>query len=80
VHDPIAQPDEAMHEYGVELTAWGDLPPAAAMVAAVSHKQFVDMSVPALAGKLAAGGVFVDVKSAYDRAALEAAGLQVWRL
>jgi UDP-N-acetyl-D-galactosamine dehydrogenase len=50
------------------------------MVAAVSHKQFVDMSVPALAGKLAAGGVFVDVKSAYDRAALEAAGLQVWRL
>jgi len=40
VHDPYADPEEAMHEYGVRLTAWDDLPRADAIVAAVSHKPF----------------------------------------
>src|SRR5690606_41191013 len=39
VHDPVADPTEAMHEYGVELTAWGDLPKAGAAVAAVGHRK-----------------------------------------
>jgi UDP-N-acetyl-D-galactosamine dehydrogenase len=38
VHDPVAESAEAEHEYGVSLTAWNDLPRAAAIVAAVAHK------------------------------------------
>ena len=41
VHDPFGDADEAMHEYGVRLFAWDDLPRADAIVAAVSHKQFM---------------------------------------
>jgi len=37
VHDPVADPAEARHEYGLELEGWESLPRADALVAAVSH-------------------------------------------
>src|SRR5216117_833232 len=40
VHDPVANSDEAMHEYGVKLTPWHELPRAHAIVAAVAHAAF----------------------------------------
>src|SRR6516165_10738879 len=40
VHDPVAAPAEALHEYGVDLVPWERLPKAAAMVAAVAHRSF----------------------------------------
>jgi len=80
VHDPIALPEEAMHEYGVTLTRWEDLPAAKAVVAAVGHRYYRDMPLAALTERLCRGGVFADVKSAYDRAALEKQGYSVWRL
>jgi UDP-N-acetyl-D-galactosamine dehydrogenase len=80
VHDPIADSAECEHEYGVKLTAWGDLPKACAIVAAVSHKEYLAMGVPALTERLLPGGVFSDVKSCYEPAELEAAGAAVWRL
>jgi len=80
VHDPIADSAECEHEYGIGLTAWEDLPQASALVAAVSHKHYLDMGSCKLAELMLPGGVFVDVKSIHDRAALEAAGYSVWRL
>jgi len=80
VHDPIADSAECEHEYGVALTAWDELPQASAIVAAVSHKEFAAMGVQGLLRKLVPGGVFADVKSAYDPAELQAAGARTWRL
>ena len=80
VHDPVAESAEAEHEYGVSLTAWDKLPRAAAIVGAVAHKQYSEMGVGQLCEKLVPNGVFADVKSFYDPAALEAAGAKVWRL
>ncbi|MCR4304398.1 MAG: nucleotide sugar dehydrogenase [Gallionella sp.] len=80
VHDPVAAPEEAMHEYGIPLTAWNELPEADAIVAAVSHKEYLSMPPTGLLAKMKPGGVFVDVKSAYDAGAIEAAGFKVWRL
>jgi UDP-N-acetyl-D-galactosamine dehydrogenase len=80
VHDPVASPAEAVHEYGVNLTPWEALPTAQAIVAAVAHHQYLSMPVAKLLEKLSAGGVFADVKSSYDPAALSAAGAVVWRL
>jgi UDP-N-acetyl-D-glucosamine/UDP-N-acetyl-D-galactosamine dehydrogenase len=80
VHDPIAESDEAVHEYGIALTPWDELPPSKAVIAAVGHKAYRDMPLDALTAKLCAGGVFADVKSAYDRVALEKMGYSVWRL
>ncbi|THF60508.1 nucleotide sugar dehydrogenase [Pseudothauera rhizosphaerae] len=80
VHDPVAAPAEAQHEYGVTLADWDALPAAQAIVAAVAHAEYQRKGVPAVLEKLADGGVFADVKSIYDQAELEAGGARVWRL
>jgi UDP-N-acetyl-D-glucosamine/UDP-N-acetyl-D-galactosamine dehydrogenase len=80
VHDPVAESAEAVHEYGIPLVSWDDLPNADAIVAAVSHKEYMDIPLNNLLSKLKPGGVFMDVKSAYDPAAIQAAGYKLWRL
>ncbi len=80
VHDPVAESAEAEHEYDVSLTPWDALPRSAAVVAAVAHQEYSDMGVARICEKLVPGGVFTDVKSFYDQAAIEATGARVWRL
>jgi UDP-N-acetyl-D-galactosamine dehydrogenase len=80
VHDPVAAAGEARHEYGIDLVSWEDLPRAGAIVAAVAHRPLLDRSVDELLAKLSPGGVYADVKSSADVAALEAQGVKVWRL
>ncbi len=80
VHDPEGDPTEALHEYGVRLVAWDALPRADAIVAAVAHTSYKELSVAEIGQKLLAGGSFVDVKAGFDAAALTDAGIRVWRL
>jgi UDP-N-acetyl-D-glucosamine/UDP-N-acetyl-D-galactosamine dehydrogenase len=80
VTDPAAEADEAMHEYGVQLHAYEDLPRADAIVAAVAHREYKALDAADLAGKLVEGGAFIDVKAAFNSDNLRAAGLRVWRL
>jgi len=80
VHDPVADPEEAMHEYGVALTPWERLPRAAAIVAAVAHREFKARLLADYVGKLQENGVLTDVKSQFDAAQLRAQGVTVWRL
>ena len=80
LHDPVADPDEAKHEYGVTLMSWEELPQADAIVLAVAHNEYTQMDHKKLLAKAIPGGSFIDVKSKFDRAALEADGFRVWRL
>lgn len=66
VHDPEADPAEAMHEYGVELVDWDALRDLDGVVLAVSHRAYLEMDVERLLGVVDSGGVVVDVKSALD--------------
>ena len=80
VHEPVANAKEALHEYGIELTAWDNLPPAAAIVAAVAHRGFKERPLSDFVGKLQKGGVLADVKSMFNASELVAQGVTVWRL
>jgi UDP-N-acetyl-D-galactosamine dehydrogenase len=80
VHDPVADPKEARHEYGVELETWENLPRADAVVAAVSHRELLARPLSDFMSKVVKKGCFIDVKSQFDVAALRDAGLTVWRL
>jgi UDP-N-acetyl-D-glucosamine/UDP-N-acetyl-D-galactosamine dehydrogenase len=80
VHDPVADAAEALHEYGVTLTAWNELPRADAIVAAVAHREFEQRPMEDFVSKMVPNGIFVDVKSRSDAAALRSRGVQVWRL
>ena len=80
VHDPHADPAEAMHEYGVEVVGWDAVPRAGAMVLAVDHAVFLERPLEELLGKLEPGGVVAGVKSARDPAAGTALGDRLGRL
>ena len=80
VHDPIADSTEARQEYGITLTSWDALPRADAIVAAVSHRQYLDLPLEDLLEKLKPDGVFADVKSAHPQQAIVERGFRVWRL
>src|SRR5512135_1783527 len=80
VHDPVADPRETEREYGIRLTPWEELPRAAAVVAAVAHREFAQRPLEDMVAKIAPNGVYVDVKSQADAAALGELGIEVWRL
>jgi UDP-N-acetyl-D-galactosamine dehydrogenase len=80
VHDPVADADEARHEYGVELETWDSLPRAHAIVAAVAHRELVQRPTTDYVAKLESGGLYIDVKCQADAAQLRAQGVNVWRL
>jgi UDP-N-acetyl-D-galactosamine dehydrogenase len=80
VHDPVAQPEEAVREYGVRLVSWDALPRAAAIVAAVAHREFKARPIDDYVAKLEPGGLLVDVKCQMAPETLRARGIRVWRL
>jgi len=80
VGDPLADREEARREYGINLTAWNDLPKSEAIIVAVAHREYVKLATDIFSKKLVDNGVFIDVKSAFPLAEMKAAGYNVWRL
>ena len=81
VHDPLAEAEQALHEYGITLREWHQLPQNAdAIVAAVSHAKYTTQPVANLLAPLKSCGVFIDIKSAYMHEAITATGAYMWRL
>jgi len=81
VHDPMADSGEAEHHYDVTLTPWEELPAEAdAVVVAVPHRSYLAMPLRELLSRLKRNGVFIDVKSMFDRTAVIEAGFRMWRL
>ncbi len=80
VHDPMADPADAMHEYGVKLVDAAALKPADAVIMAVAHQGYINAGWPLIQKLLNGGRGFVlDVKLKLDRAGLPD-GIELWRL
>lgn len=80
VYDPVADAEEAQHEYGIKLQSWESLPRADAVVAAVPHNEVLALSLADFQSKLNENGCFIDVKSKFDPKVLREAGYCLWRL
>ncbi len=80
LHDPAASAEEALHEYGVRLEAWPDLPAADALILAVPHRTYLELPREDLLKKVVRHGVVIDVKAVLDAEALRQQGVRVWRL
>jgi UDP-N-acetyl-D-galactosamine dehydrogenase len=80
VHDPLADPREVKHEYGIELVNMEALRPADAVIFAVAHDSYVRGGWP-LVKKLLKdeSGIVLDVKSQLDRGA-RPGRVELWRL
>ena len=62
VHDAHADPEEAMHEYGIPLVAEAFDKRYDLVVLAVPHRAYLDMGAAALRQLVAEGGVLADLK------------------
>lgn len=80
VTDPLADPEEALREYGVSLMPFEQLKPADAMIAAVAHQQYRRLGAADLKRLLKDPPLVMDVKSIFSREVLRAAGIRLWRL
>jgi UDP-N-acetyl-D-glucosamine/UDP-N-acetyl-D-galactosamine dehydrogenase len=80
VHDPLALPEEAEHEYGIRLVPREALEPAEAVIFAVAHDAYIAEGWPLIAGLLRnEAGVALDVKARLPRAE-RPPGIELWRL
>jgi UDP-N-acetyl-D-galactosamine dehydrogenase len=80
VHDPIADNEEAVHEYGVTLKEWDELPKADAIILAVAHKDYKGLSVSDLQSLANGDALVMDVKSLMNRDQFDGSDLRLWRL
>ena len=81
VYDPIADNDEALIEYDIVMSEWDQLPKNSdAIVAAVSHSEFLNQPISNLLSLLKPRGLFADIKSAYPPEIIRASGICLWRL
>jgi len=80
IHDPAASAKEALHEYGVKLESWQNLPAADALILAVAHRSYLALPKEDLLKKVVRQGVVIDVKAVLDAEALRHQGIRVWRL
>ena len=80
VSDPLAEPNEAQHEYGVQLFPLKDLQPAAAVIVAVAHKEYREMGIGQLLKLLGPNPILIDVKCIYPQDEVQQAGIRFWRL
>lgn len=68
IHDPLADPEETLTEYGVELTKNEDLKPAHAVILTVAHEEYIKNGWAYVSSILhKQKGLVFDVKSVLER-------------
>ncbi len=82
VADPLADPAEAEREYGMDLAPLGAMRDLDALILAVAHKEFADLSLTDLRSRFSGQEtpVLLDVKGVWTPAAANDAGFSYWRL
>lgn len=82
VVDPIANKEEAMEEYGVELKELNEIENIDAIILAVSHEDYKKLDLVELKKKYKSTSeqILVDVKSVLDKNKAKSLGYEFWRL
>ena len=80
VHDPMADEEEAIEEYGVKLTQWDDIKDAAAVILAVAHNHYKQLQPSDIESIMADNSVIMDVKCTLDRKSFDYGKADIWRL
>ncbi|WP_238147237.1 nucleotide sugar dehydrogenase [Rhizorhabdus dicambivorans] len=79
IHDPLADPAEARHEYGVDLAGDALQQRFDVVIGAVSHADYAGMSADRLAALVGEGGMVADLKGMWGGLDLPA-GVKRWSL
>lgn len=81
VHDPIAESEEAVHEYGIKLVDLKQIKDVDGVIVAVAHRSFLEVGLSELLKPLRdlKSGVLIDVKSIFDPSKVPSS-IKYWRL
>jgi UDP-N-acetyl-D-galactosamine dehydrogenase len=81
VHDPIAESEEAVHEYGIKLVDLKQIKDVDGVIVAVAHRSFLKIGLSELLKPLRdqESGVLIDVKSIFDPLSVPSS-IKYWRL
>ncbi|MFH2060891.1 MAG: nucleotide sugar dehydrogenase [Pseudomonadota bacterium] len=80
VHDAIAEAKEAKAYYDVDLCSWDDLKELSALIVAVPHARYLQLTMADLKQMLLPNGCLIDVKSIFDPQEAKELGINFWRL
>jgi UDP-N-acetyl-D-glucosamine/UDP-N-acetyl-D-galactosamine dehydrogenase len=81
VHDPMADPEEALEHYALTLSPLDSLKGSDAVVLAVMHKSYIEMGLQGISGLCTNGHpIVVDVKSLFSEPEAARLGITYWRL
>lgn len=83
ITDPVADRGEAEREYGITFADETEIKGMDAVLLAVSHKEYEDISMEQIAAMYTENGkqnVLIDIKGMLDREQYEKAGYLYWRL
>jgi UDP-N-acetyl-D-glucosamine/UDP-N-acetyl-D-galactosamine dehydrogenase len=82
IHDPMADPDEARAEYGLTLRPLESFKYLDALIMAVPHQAYKDLTAKTIASWFTdpAKAVVLDVKGFFNKAEMLSAGYDYWRL
>ena len=84
VTDPLAQKDEVLREYGIELTSLNDLKNMDCIIVSVAHESFKKLSIEDInrffRNSENSCKVLIDVKGIFERDKLIEKGFTWWRL
>jgi UDP-N-acetyl-D-galactosamine dehydrogenase len=83
VSDPIADAEEAKHEYGVELVSLDAVTGVDAVILAVNHNAYLELDMAVLKSLYDTRHgepILIDVKGALDKSSALKAGFEFWRM
>jgi UDP-N-acetyl-D-galactosamine dehydrogenase len=80
VHEPMADPKEAMAYYNIRLCAWEELADLGALIIAVPHRAFRLKKLSDFIQTLGPDGCLIDVKSMVDMNEVREKHVNFWRL
>jgi UDP-N-acetyl-D-galactosamine dehydrogenase len=79
VHDPLGDPAQALHEYGIEIQPLDTLAALDALILAVPHGAYLAGGLAPIFARIKPGGILIDVKSAITPADIPAT-IRHWSL
>lgn len=80
VHDPIADFNQTRTEYQINLVNFKEIHNVQALIIAVGHRFYKEMTINEFVSKLAPSGVIIDVKGIINQKHAKELGVDIWRL
>ena len=81
ITDPLADPDEALKYYGVDLQPLNQIKDLDAVILAVMHREYREEGLEGIAGRCAdSNALVIDVKGCFSPQEAQKLGVTYWRL